>query len=156
MKTHPVVRLSPLNTRDAFYGGGTEAMRLHYKIRNGEENAQYVDVNSFYPYVCKYFKFPVGHPVIHVGDMSRQRGYVAKRGIDKKLRTATRRLYHPVLPFVCNNKLFFCLCNSCPTECNSDGKCAHETVAARALTGTWVNDEVRVAVQKGYRVIEIF
>jgi len=68
LKTHPVVLHSPLNTRDALYGGRTEAMRLHYKIREGEETVQYVDVMSLYPYVCKYFKFPLGHPVIHVGD----------------------------------------------------------------------------------------
>jgi hypothetical protein len=28
-------------------------------------------------------------------------------------------------------------------------------VAERALTGTWVIDEVRLAVQKGYIVVEI-
>ena len=68
LKTYAVVLHSLLNTRDALYGGRTEAMRLHYKIREGEETVQYVDVMSLYPYVCKYFKFPLGHPVIHVGD----------------------------------------------------------------------------------------
>ena len=28
--------------------------------------------------------------------------------------------------------------------------------AERAVTGTWVIDEVRLAVQKGYEVVEIF
>ena len=37
-----------------------------------------------------------------------------------------------------------------------ENDCAHETVAERAFTGTWVIDEVRMAVQKGYEVIEIF
>jgi hypothetical protein len=36
LKTPPVVQHSPLNTRDAFYWGRTEDMRLHYKIRDGE------------------------------------------------------------------------------------------------------------------------
>jgi len=45
-------------------------MRLHYKVGERESN-QYVDVMSLYPFVCKYFKFPVGHPVIHVGDACR-------------------------------------------------------------------------------------
>jgi hypothetical protein len=44
LKTHPIVQHSPLKTRDALYGGRTEAMRLHYKIREGEETTQYVDV----------------------------------------------------------------------------------------------------------------
>jgi len=94
LKTQPVVRHSPLNTWDHMYGGRTEAIRLHYKISEWEETLQYVGVNSLYPYVCKYYKFPVGHPVIHVGDMSRQRGYVSKRGFDKMLRLA----YHETLP----------------------------------------------------------
>ena len=37
-----------------------------------------------------------------------------------------------------------------------ENECAHETVAERAVTGTWFMDEVRLAVQKGYEVIEIF
>jgi hypothetical protein len=30
----------PLRTRDALYGGRTEAMRLHYKVKEGEETIQ--------------------------------------------------------------------------------------------------------------------
>ena len=48
--THPLVRQSPLCTRDALYGGRTEAMRLHYKVRENE-TVQYVDVMSLYPYI---------------------------------------------------------------------------------------------------------
>ena len=54
---HPVVQHSPLNTRDALYGGRTEGMRLHHTAGVGE-TIQYVDVMSLYPYVCNYFKFP--------------------------------------------------------------------------------------------------
>jgi hypothetical protein len=32
LKTHPVVLHSPLNSRDALYGGRNEALRLHNKI----------------------------------------------------------------------------------------------------------------------------
>jgi hypothetical protein len=66
--THPIVRHSPLSTRDALYGGRTEAMRLHHKIEENGETIQYCEVMSLYPHICKYFKFPIGHPVIHVGD----------------------------------------------------------------------------------------
>ena len=65
--TPPIVQHSPLNIRDALYGCRTEAMRLHYKIVENE-SIQYCDVMSLYPYICKYYKFPIGHPVIHVGD----------------------------------------------------------------------------------------
>ena len=64
---HPTVCKSPLCNRDALYGGRTEIMLLHYKAREGE-TIQYVDVMNLYPYICKYFKFRVGHPVIHVGE----------------------------------------------------------------------------------------
>ena len=156
LKTHPLVQHSPLNTRDSLYGGRTEDTMLHYKIREGEETIQYVDVMSLYPYICKYFKFPVGHSVIHVGDACQDKKVMLQKGLIKYSVLPPKRLYHPVLPFRCNNKLLFCLCKSCPTEKNLENECAHETVAERALTGTWVIDEVRLAVQKGYEVIEIF
>jgi hypothetical protein len=41
-------------------------------------------------------------------------------------------------------------------EQNFEDECSHETVADRALTGTWVIDEVRLAVQKCYIVVKIF
>ena len=66
--THSIVQHSPLRTRDALYGGRTEAMRLHYKICE-HETVQYCDVISVYPFICKYFKFPIGHPIIHIGEI---------------------------------------------------------------------------------------
>jgi hypothetical protein len=44
----------------------------------------------------------------------------------------------------------------CAIEHNITADCTHETVAERALIGTWVMDEVRLAVQKVYEVTEIF
>ena len=35
------------------------------------------------------------------------------------------------------------------------GSATIKTDEERALTGTWVIDEVRLAVQKGYRILEI-
>jgi len=131
-------------------------MRLHYKVREGEETLQYVDVMSLYPYVCKYFKFPVGHSVIHVGEACQNReAMLQKEGLINCCILPLQRLYHPVLLYRCNGRLLFCLCRSYATECNTDGECAHETVAERALTGTWVIDEVGMAVQNGYEIVEI-
>lgn len=45
---------------------------------------------------------------------------------------------------------------SCATKQNTDGKWTHETFAERALTGTWVVDEVIHSLQTGYEFIEIF
>ena len=69
---HPIVQQSPLCTRDALYGGRTESMRLCYKAQVNE-TIQHVDVMSLYPYIRKYFKFLVGHPVIHVGDVCKDK-----------------------------------------------------------------------------------
>jgi len=38
---------------------------------------------------------------------------------------------------------------------SNKGDCFHKTDEEMALTGTWVIDEVRLAVQKGYRILEI-
>jgi len=132
-------------------------MRLHYKIREGEGTVQYVDVMIRNPFVCKYFKFHLRHPVIHVGDACQDtEAMLRKEGLIKCCVLPPRRMYHPVLPFRCNDRMLFFLCKSCATEHNADGECAHEVVAERALIGTWVIDKVRLAVQKKYEVIEIF
>ena len=68
LKTNPLVAVGPLRTRDALYGGRTEAMRLNYKVRRGEKTIQYTDIMNLYPYICKHYKFPVGHPIILITD----------------------------------------------------------------------------------------
>ena len=121
-------------------------MVLHYATREGER-IHYYDVMSLYPYVCKYSKFPVGHPTIHVGDTCRDKqAMLSKEGLIKCTVLPPKRLYHPVLPYHCNNKLLFCLCRTCAVECNFSGECVHESTEQ---TSTCVLDEVRLAIQKG-------
>jgi len=125
-------------------------MTLHYKARENETK-QYVDVMSLYPYICKYYKFPVGHPIIHVGDACLRMGGLIKSSI-----IPPEKLYHPVLPFRCNNKLMFCLCRTCVLTSSSSEGCVHSRDEDRALTGTRVMDVVRLALEKGYRIFEIY
>jgi hypothetical protein len=66
-----------------------------------------------------------------------------------------RDLYHPVLPFRHNQKLLICLCRSCVFEHNTTDECRHFNDAERCLDGTWVIDEVRLAVAKCYKILEI-
>ncbi|XP_055355347.1 uncharacterized protein LOC129600792 [Paramacrobiotus metropolitanus] len=54
-----------INPRDAFYGGRTNATRLHYKI-NGNERICYYDVCSEYPFVNKTKRYPTSHPRISI------------------------------------------------------------------------------------------
>jgi len=46
MLTHPIVQQSPLCTRDALYGGRTEAMFLYRNARENE-TIQYVDIHRY-------------------------------------------------------------------------------------------------------------
>jgi len=154
--THPIVRHSPLHIRDSLYGGRTEALRLHHKIAKNEETIQYCDVMNVYPYICKYFKFPIGHPVVHAGDTCKDiRAFLQMEGLIKCTILPPTDLYHPVLPFRCNKKLLFCLCRTCASEQNVRGPCRHLSDAERAISGTWDLDEVRMAVSKGIRILEI-
>ena len=110
LKLHPVVKHSPLNTQDALSGGRTEAIRLHHKAGDGE-TIQYVDVISLYPYVCKYLQFPIGQPLIHVGDACQDmQAMLLKDGLLKCSILPKRHLYHPVLKFRCDKSLLFYLC----------------------------------------------
>ena len=124
-------------------------MRLLYKARFGETN-HYVDVTSLYPYVCKYEKFPLGLSVVHVGDACKEKEACLHRdGLMKCTIVPTGRLYHPVLPFRDKQKLMFSLPNMFSNL--KYWEFHHKTDEYRALTGTWVIDEVRHALQKRYR-----
>jgi len=129
-------------------------MRLHYKVRENE-TIQYLDVVSLYPYICKNFIFPIGHPRIQVGDTCKDvEACLRMDGLIKCTIVPPQKLYHPVLRYRCNKKLIFCLCRTCLETC-STGDCTHTEEAERALTGTCVMVEVRLAVEKGYRILEI-
>ena len=66
LSSHPNIKKSLLNIRDALYGGRTEATKTYCRAKQGEQ-INYVDVISLYPYICKYGNFPVGHPNVYVG-----------------------------------------------------------------------------------------
>jgi len=134
------------------YERRTEAMRLHYQIKDGEETIQYVDVMRLYPWVCKYFKFPVGHPTIHLdcGDIPTM---LAKEGLVRCTVLPPRDLYHPVLPYQCNGACYFVCVDRAQ---NGTIKSSAITIQCqKGLTATWVVDEVRVAVERGYLVLKI-
>ena len=79
---------------------------------------------------------------------------LAKEGIVRCTVLPPRDLYHPVLPYRCKGRLLFCLCRTC-ADSSSQEQCSHVTDLERALTATWVVDEVRAAVKHGYNVLKI-
>lgn len=153
-ENHPVLTVSPLEPRDAFYGGRTGNTRLYYKVKN-DEKIKYTDVCSLYPWVCKYGKFPVGHPKLYVGNTECRKINLSKiNGLIKCKILPPQNLFHPVLPQKQNGKLMFSLCSRC-SEIQNVGNCSHSD-EQRAISGTWVIDEVLKALEKGYIICNIY
>lgn len=153
LEQHPLMRYTPLDPRDAFFGGRTGNCKTYYHVAIGER-VKYVDVCSLYPWVCKYGKFPIGHPTLYVGEECTQLDLNTTDGLIKCQILPPDALYHPVLPMKANDKLMFALCRTCALELNQND-CVHSE-EERAITGTWVMDEVLKALEKGYRILEIY
>jgi len=64
-------------------------------------------------------------------------------------------LYHPVLPYRWDKKIIFCLCRTCVQEHNANSEFQHLSDTERCVEGTWVIHEVRLAVAKGYKILEV-
>ena len=104
-------------------------MNLHYKIGENE-TIEYCDVISLYPYICKYFKFPIDHPVVHIRDTCKDvEACLKMEGLIRCAVVPPKRLYHPVLPYRYNKKLLFCLCKKCVHEQNMRDECPHHADA---------------------------
>jgi hypothetical protein len=142
--------VTPLEPRDAFYGGRTEAYTL-YKDASEEEDIDYYDVTSLYPWVNKTGKIPLGHPNIITENFDGLDNY---EGLVKCKVLPPKGLFQPVLPSKMNGKLLFHLCRTC-AETQQQDVCTH-TDSERAFVGTWVIDEVQKAVTLGYKVEHIY
>ena len=86
----------PLNPRDAFCGGRTNAVKLYHRVTPGQK-IHYIDYTSLYPWVNKTCVYPKGHPRFlsqpgHT-DISLYFGLIQCRVLPP------RALYHPVLPY---------------------------------------------------------
>ena len=131
-----------LDPRHSFFGGRTNAMKLHYKAQK-DETIQYYDFTSLYPWTNKYCRYPVGHPTIITDNFADISTYF---GMAKVNILPPRGLYHPVLPYSSNGKLKFPLCRTCAdVESNVDCTCSDDK---RAITGTWCTPEIQMAVSK--------
>ena len=140
---------SPLLIKDALFGGRTEAINLHYKMKD-EEKGRYYDIRSLYPSVQKNRIYPIGHPIIYNDNfpsVSKILGFIKCRILPPK------DLFLPVLPEK-NRKLVFPLCHTCAFE-NNKSKCNHSE-QKRALIGTWTSMEIQEALIAGYRILKIF
>ena len=151
--------VEPLEPRDAFFGGRTNAATLYHKADESVgEQIKYVDVTSLYPYINKYGEYPVGHPMIitHPEDQNIHSYF----GLAKVDILPPNHLYHPVLPYRCGDKLVMPLCRSCVEEempesiLNRSYECSH-TAEQRMLRRTWCTPELLKAVELGYTIVQI-
>ena len=157
LATYEVVE--PLNPRHAFFGGRTNAVRLHHEVDESQnEKIKYVDVTSLYPWVNKTQQYPTGHPVIVTNPPNQN--IHAYFGMAKVDILPPPRLYHPVLPFRHRGKLTFPLCKTCMAEempkplLEKSHHCAHSD-QERTLRGTWCTPEIVKAVEMGYTLLKI-
>ena len=158
IKTQRIFSFQPLNPRDAFFGGRTENIVKLYEAN--EKKIKYVDVCSLYPYICKYGKFPVGHPKIFVDEkcralVGRENNISNTNDIIKCKIVAPKNLYHPVLPVKMHGRLLFVLCRTC---CENSLKtfCTHTSINDRAFEGMWILEELKKAAEKGYEILKIY
>jgi len=147
----------PLNPRDASCGGRTNAIKLYHKTKADEE-IDYYDFTSLYPYINKNKVYPIGHP-----DIIFEPGHkdiFQYFGLAQCTVLPPYKLYHPVLPLRHNDKLTFPLCCTC-VETEMDKPlleksyvCPH-TPQQRQIIGTWCTPELQEAVRQGYEILHI-
>ena len=150
--------IPPLQPRDAFCGGRTNAVKLYHHITPGQK-IHYIDVTSLYPWVNKTSVYPKGHPTF-----ISQPGHTDIRqyfGLIQCQVLPPRELYHPALPYRHASKLLFPLCATCVKEemdkplLDRSYHCPH-TDEERTLTSTWCSPELEKAVDLGYQVQYIY
>jgi DNA polymerase type B, organellar and viral len=145
-----------LDPRDAMQGGRVNNLKIYEKIaKNAGEKIVYKDITSLYPFISREGVFPVGHPTqIYHGSNIKDFDINTMHGLVKLKIQPPEDLYIPVLPQKLHNKLLFHLCQKCADD-ESQNFCEHEP-NQRSIIGTYVIEEVRLALRKGYIIEEIY
>lgn len=151
-----------INLRDGFFGGRTGVDKMYAEKEEGYK-IKYVDIQSLYPSVNFYCKYPIDHPEVSV--LNRDVQWKTPRdleynGIIKCIVVPPRfAKTPPVLPARFDNRLLFPLCRTCSME-NKIGKydpdysCPHDD-EDRAFTVTTTHEELSLALENGYTVTRI-
>ena len=165
--------VEPLQPRDAFYGGRTNAAKLfhecqgnqkiRYELEKGSTRSRtpllysnttffyrYVDFTSLYPWCNKSTEAVVGHPEIITENFDDISTYF---GLIKCTVLPPKGLLHPVLPYRTKDKLMFPLCKTC-TDTLNQNPCTHSD-QERAILSTWCHVELMKAIEKGYKILKI-
>jgi hypothetical protein len=138
----------PLILRNSLYGGRTEASKLYYKT-DDMTKIKYYDIMSLCPYICKYFKFPIGHPKVNVrNNCANIKEMIRKEGVIKCRMSKQRTISSCITVQISQQADFRPLSHMCRRR-NKHGVKHDER--EREYVGTWVIDEVRKAVPDGLR-----
>ena len=160
----------PINLRDCYFGGRTNALVLHKEFSSGEKGC-YVDFTSLYPDILKYKRFPIGHLQRIV---ERSKGITTEIyrgqfiyancegkhlklpyfGLIKAKFLPPTKLIHPVLPLRCNGKLKFPLCYKCASEENPE-ECGCP-VGGRGFIHAYCTPEVEIGINMGYIIEHVY
>ena len=149
--------LDRLRPRDALFGGRTNSTKLFQEIdESSNKEIEYIDVCSLYPTICKYGQFPLGHPTIYSQENIDKDNIRQYSGLIKCKELPPTNLYHPVLPQKCSQKLMFPLCRSCAEKTDPYMRCTHLQEEDRSFTGTWVTIELFAALDRGYKLLDVY
>ena len=138
----PKEKCDPINIRYSYFGSRTNAIVLHSEFPQNSKGA-YLDFCSSYPYVLKYERYPIGHPIQVTNDFfpffkvhcrlqpcpllgtANCQGWhwkIPYFGLMKVKILPPCKLLFPILPVKINGKLMFPLCCTC-AENEDKGHC---------------------------------
>ena len=133
-----------MKERDMFYGGRTEVFSPYVNADfYPDDDLQYHDVCSLYPYVCAFKTLPTGNPE-----------HICGARIDKD---RILDLCHPS-PYFGYVRAHVtprprCMIGLLPYRCPNSGRLEFPL---RPMTGSWGTEELRIAIENGYKVDEIY
>ena len=146
-----------LRQRDALFGGRTNLTKLYQEIdETSSEEIKYIDVCSLYPTICRYRRFPLGHPTICSQENIDKYNSRQYYGLIKCKVLPPTNLYHPVLPQKCSQKLMFPLCRNCAEKTVPHMRCTHLREEDRSFTETWVTIEFLEALNRSYKLLDVY
>ena len=162
----PKEKCDPINIRDLYFGGRTNAIVLHSEFPKNSKGG-YLDFCSLYPYVLKYERCTIGHPpilqMIAVGCTLPSPGYrlLPRVALEITLFWSNEgenlplcKLLFPILPIKINGKLIFPLCCLC-AENEDKGHCTCPFQSC-ALIHTWCMLELTLTINMGYNILDIY
>ncbi|EFO83130.1 hypothetical protein CRE_12953 [Caenorhabditis remanei] len=142
--------------RESMFGGRTQPFQAY---ANADENhtIEYLDYCSLYPWTnMKGAFYPKGQPKVIRSDFEKvvAEKPLSYRGLVFCDVLPPLNLEFGVLPFRAGNKLLFPLCRTCAIQSNGK-RCTHNEEKQRYLTGSWVTEELNLAIEMGYKVKRI-